>query len=40
MNDVTRQLVALLDAMKVGGSKRIAQMLVRAGRRISRETVR
>ena len=40
LDDVTRQLVALLDSMRVGGSKRIAQMLVRAGRKIGRETVR
>lgn len=40
LDEVTRQLVALLDSMRVGGSKRIAQMLVRAGKKISRETVR
>jgi len=40
LDDVTKQLVALLDSMAVGGSKRIAQMLVRAGRKISTETVR
>lgn len=39
-DDVTRDLVALLDTMRVGGSRKIAQMLVRAGRKISRETVR
>lgn len=39
-DDVTKQLVALLDQMRVGGSKKIAQMLVRAGKKISRETVR
>ncbi len=38
--DVTKQLIALLDSMRVGGSKRIAQMLVRAGTKIARETVR
>ncbi|HYU26127.1 MAG TPA: DDE-type integrase/transposase/recombinase [Thermoanaerobaculia bacterium] len=39
-SDVTRALVALLDRMKVGGSRTIAQMLVRAGKDISHETVR
>ncbi|HVT43622.1 MAG TPA: DDE-type integrase/transposase/recombinase [Thermoanaerobaculia bacterium] len=39
-DEVTRELVALLDSMRVGGSKMIAQMLLRAGRKISRETVR
>jgi transposase-like protein len=39
-SDVTRELVALLDSLAVGGSRKIAQMLVRAGARISRETVR
>jgi transposase InsO family protein len=39
-SDVTRQLVAMLDSMRIGGSKRIAQMLVRARVKISRETVR
>ncbi len=39
-SDVTRELVALLDRMKVGGSRRIAQMLVRAGTQISHEAVR
>lgn len=34
-DDVTQQLVALLDSIRVGGSKRIAQMLVRAGKKIS-----
>lgn len=39
-SDVTRELVELLDSLRVGGSKRIAQMLARAGSKISRETVR
>jgi transposase InsO family protein len=39
-DDVTRQLVVLLDSMAVGGSRRIAQMLVRAGKKIGTETVR
>jgi len=39
-HDVTRQLVADLDAMGVGGSTTIAQMLRRAGVKIGRETVR
>jgi putative transposase len=39
-SDVTRELVSLLDSLRVGGSKSIAQMLVRAGKTISRETVR
>ncbi len=39
-SDVTRRLVAMLDEMKVGGSKTIAQMLIRAGHTIGRETVR
>lgn len=38
--DVTRHLVAMLDVMRVGGSRRIAQMLVRARLKISHETVR
>jgi len=40
MSDVTRELVALLDSLRVGGSKWIAQMIQRAGKKISRETVR
>jgi transposase InsO family protein len=40
LDDVTKQLIALLDSMRVGGSKRIAQMLVRAGRKVSTEAVR
>ena len=39
-DDVTRDLIALLDTMGVGGSRKISQMLVRAGTKISRETVR
>jgi transposase InsO family protein len=38
--DVTRQLVAMLDELRVGGSRRIAQMLVRARIKVSHETVR
>jgi len=40
LEGVTRALVAMLDRIRVGGSKRIAQMLVRAGKKISTETVR
>ncbi|MFA6958487.1 MAG: DDE-type integrase/transposase/recombinase [Thermoanaerobaculia bacterium] len=40
VDDVTRELVALLDRMRVGGSKRIAQLLTRAGRKIGTESVR
>jgi transposase InsO family protein len=40
IDDVTRELVALLDRMRVGGSKRIAQLLARAGQAISAESVR
>ena len=39
-DDVVKRLVQMLDAFDVGGSKRIAQMLARAGMRIGRETVR
>ncbi len=39
-SEVTRELVTLLDSLRVGGSKRIAQMLVRAGKSIGTETVR
>lgn len=39
-HDVAVRLVALLDQMHVGGSKRIAQMLARAGTKIGTETVR
>lgn len=38
--DGTRQLVAMLDAMKIGGSLRIAQTLMREGIKVSREFVR
>jgi putative transposase len=38
--DVVREAVALLDRMKVGGSKKIAEFLARSGIRIGRETVR
>lgn len=39
-DDVVKRLVQRLDALKVGGSLKIAQMLARAGQKISRETVR
>ncbi len=40
VDDVTTRLVELLDRFRVGGSKRIVQILARAGRLIGRETVR
>ena len=38
--DVTKQLVLMLEEMRIGGSRTIAAMLVRAGKKISHETVR
>ncbi|MBI2214224.1 MAG: hypothetical protein HYU52_11310, partial [Acidobacteria bacterium] len=40
VDDVTRELVALLDRMHIGGSKRIAPLVTRARRTISTESVR
>ena len=39
-DDVVKRLVQMLDAFEIGGSKKIAQMLARAGLKIGRETVR
>jgi putative transposase len=39
-DDVVRRLVQMLDALDIGGSLGIAQMLARSGIRIGRETVR
>jgi transposase InsO family protein len=40
LDEVTRELIEMLDRMRVGGSKRIAQLLVRVGRKVSTESVR
>jgi putative transposase len=39
-DDVVKRLVQMLDAIDIGGSKKITQMLARAGLKIGRETVR
>ena len=39
-DDVVKRLVLMLDSFGIGGSKKIAQMLARAGVKIGRETVR
>ena len=39
-DDVVKRLVQMLDALDIGGSAKIAQMLARAGLKIGRETVR
>ncbi len=39
-DDVVKRLVQMLDTFDIGGSKKIAQMLARAGLKIGRETVR
>jgi putative transposase len=39
-DDIVKRLVQMLDALDIGGSKKIAQMLARAGIKIGRETVR
>jgi len=39
-DDVVKRLVQMLDTFEIGGSKKIAQMLARAGLKIGRETVR
>ena len=39
-DDVIKRLVQMLDALDIGGSAKIAQMIARAGIKIGRETVR